>query len=641
MSPVTISSWMGALFPIARGLLIGLAGLCAGLPVFAQEPTALYVSPAGHNFRADGMPLQTAESVRASLLLSARMGIKRVYWRGYQEQYLNRNAKVRPANFSLSEYWDWLRELDETRGIHRAALKASAEAGMEIWGVFGLFDHGSDPREDAYCGAAAGYGPAVYTDSLRREFPGEVPRDREGIRTQCGTLRLTNPLVRKKLIARLSALMDEGYQGLLLYTYMENLSLWFPGEFDRGNLGPLTAEEVTLFVRELRAELAKKNKRLALQVDPREAFRHLPSPWLGLTSTVNTIGNVPVVWEPWLREGLLDELVFSVPPDAEAESLTFVEAVARQYPKVPVTLLARQAWPKTSCPLAVDARSPEWRARFLRRAEAVDPLRLWAEGTDSRAPEFSAIRDSDSAAVVAALAAAIKSPSSSKALSVATLAKQRKEFPIRAQAGETLGAWGAEASEALALLAADKDPAIRRVAFAAANKLTPFELARPLLDQAIRDPDPYNRWVGFRGLGRAPMDPALQGVVGQALKTDPDPTVRSVAAWLVRPGMKIEPALFETLCTRFVALHEEKSWSWEFRTVGDALFGNGPDGRAFLEKCLKQKQSAILADSAWRCLFVRQNGGNLDLVDLPTALKAYETYPADIRDRVGSSPTEK
>ncbi len=622
---------MEALFLIAKRFLSGLvilaAGFCGGPSVFAQEPTALYISPAGHNFRADGMPLQSAESVQASLLLSATMGIKRVYWRGFQEQYLTRHALRRPANFSLFEYWEWLRELDETRGIHRAAIKTAAEAGMEIWGVIGLFDHGSDPREDAYCGAASGYGPAVYTDSLRIEFPGEIPKDSEGIRSQCGTLRLTHPVVRKKLIERLIALMDEGYQGLLLYTYMENLSLWFPGEFDRGNLGPLTADEVTFFVRELREELSKKNKRLALQIDPREAFRDLPSPWLGLTPDVNTIGNVPVAWEEWLREGLLDEVVFSVPSDAEAEAVKLAGEVAQKFPKLPVSLLARQAWPKTSLALAVDARSPEWRARFQQRAESVDALRQWAECTDARPPELTKVFDSDSAAVVAALASAIQAPSSSNALSVGKLVKHRKEYPIRAQAGETLGAWGADANEALALLAADQDPSIRRVAFSAANKLTPFELARPLLDQAVCDPDPYNRWVGFRGLARATMDPALQETVRQALKNDPDPTVRSVAAWLIRPGMKIEPALFETLCARFVALHEDKSWSWEYRTVGDALFGNGPDGRAFLEKCLNQKENLNLADSAWRCLYVRQNGGNLILVDQPTARKAYEAYP--------------
>ncbi len=630
---------MGASFRIVKAILLGFVVLCSGLGVRAEEPTGLYVSPAGHNYRSDGMPLQSAASVQASLRLCAKMGIKRIYWRGFQEQYLTRHALRRAANFSLFEYWEWLRELDETRGIHQAAVQTSAETGMEIWGVFGLFDHGSDPREDAYCGAASGYGPAVYSDSLRIEFPEEIPRDREGIRAQCGTLRLTNPVLRKKLIKRLSALMDEGYQGLLLYSYMENLSLWFPGEFDREPLGPLTAKEVTTFVRELRDELSKKNKRLALQIDPRQAFRHLPSPWLGLTPSVNTVGNVPIAWEEWLREGLLDELVFSVPPDAEKESVAFAEDVSRKFPKVPVSLLARQAWPKSSLALAVDARSPEWQARFQRQAESVDALRLWAECTDSRAPELTTIFSSDSATVVAALASAMKSPSSAQALALAALVKERQEYSVRHQASETLGAWGEEARDALALLAADEDASVRRVAYMAATKMNPIAMARPLLDQAVSDPDPYNRWVGFRGLGRVPMDPALQALVAKIVTEDPDPTVRSVAAWLVRPGMKIDPDLFEALSARFVALHAGKDWRWEFRTFGDALFGNGPDGRAFLEKCLIQKQNPDLADSAWRCLFVRQNGGSLDLVEPAFALKAYQSHP-EVRPDAGRTSNE-
>jgi len=622
---------MEVLSPIVKWLL---AGICAALPAFAGDPIALYVSPAGHNYRADGMPLQTAETVRASLLLSAEMGIKRVYWRGYQEQYLNRHAEVRPENFSLFEYWQWLRELDEKRGIHRAALSVAADAGMEIWGVFGLFDHGSDPREDAYCGAASGFGPAVYTDSLRIEFPDEIPRDRLGIRAQCGTLRLSNPLVRKKLIGRLSGLMDEGYQGLLLYTYMENLSMWFSGEFDNGNLGPLTKEEVTEFIRELREELTRKNKRLALQIDPREAFRHVPSPWLGLTSNVNTIGNVPVAWEEWLREGLLDEVVFSLPPGAEAESVAFAGEVARRFPQIPVSLLARQAWPDTALALTADARSPEWRARFLRRAESVGALRPWAEGTAGRPIVLSKLHSAESAAVVASLAALAKTPAPASAMEIAKLVKERPEFSVRQQATETLGSWRAAASEALAFLVADKDPAVRRVAFAACAKLNPLELVRPMLDQAIRDPDPYNRWLGFRGLGRFPMDSTLQALVAQTLKGEPDPTVRSVAAWLVRPGMKIEAALFDALCAHFAALHDGKDWSWEYRTTGDALFGNGPDGRAYLEKCLGRTQRARLADSAWRCLFIRQNGASLDLVDPSVASEAYGRYPQEILGRL-------
>jgi len=612
---------MGDLFPVARLLCV----FCLIGGAIAQEPDALYISPAGHNYRADAMPLQSAETVRASLLLAREMGIRRVYWRGFQERYLNRHGKFQKENHLLADYWSWLRELDETRDIHRAAVKAGEEAGLEMWGVFGLFDLGSDPREDAYAGAAAGHGPTVLDDSLRLEFPDEIPKDRHGIRSQCGTLRFTNPEVRKKLIARLVALMDEGYQGLLLYTYSENLSLWFEGEFDRPGGGPLTGEEVTLFVRELRGALVKTNKRLALQVDPRAAFRYLPSPWLGLTAMVNVIGNTPIAWEDWLREGLLDEIVFSVPVDAGPEAVALAEEMTRKFPMARFSLLARNTMPPpSSVSLTVDARSVDWRAKFLHHALTVKALRPWAESVEGR-PVLSA---ADSAAIVAALAALSKTPSPASAIWLTEQVRNRREFSIRQQAGETLGAWGAAASEPLTALAADEDPAVRRVAFNAAAKLTSFEQARPLLEQAILDPDAYNRWVGFRGMGRAPMDAAWQDTLGRTLSNDPDPAVRSVAAWLVRPGIVCEPGLLEILKKHFVALHKEPTWTWEFRTVGDALMNCGEKGREFLETCLTQKENPVLADSAWRCLFVPQDGSQLRLISEPDALKAYSVRPA-------------
>jgi len=611
---------MGDLFPVARLLCV----FCLIGGAIAQEPDALYISPAGHNYRADAMPLQSAETVRASLLLAREMGIRRVYWRGFQERYLNRHGKFQKENHLLADYWSWLRELDETRDIHRAAVKAGEEAGLEMWGVFGLFDLGSDPREDAYAAAAAGHGPAVFDDSLRLEFPDEIPKDRHGIRSQCGTLRFTNPEVRKKLIARLVALMDEGYQGLLLYTYSENLSLWFEGEFDRHGGGPLTGEEVTLFVRELRGALVKTNKRLALQVDPRAAFRYLPSPWLGLTSTANVIGNISIAWKDWLRDGVVDEIIFSVPVDAGPEAVALAKEMTEQFPKTGFSLLARNTIPPpSSIALTVDARSVDWRAKFLHRALSVNELRPWAESVEGR-PVLSA---ADSATVVATMSALCKSPSSASAIWLTDQVRNRHEFSVRQQAGETLGTWGSAAAEPLTALAADEDPAIRRVAFNAATKLASFEQARPLLELAIRDADAYNRWVGFRGMGRAPMDAAWQGILASAISSDPDPAVRSVAAWLVRPGIACEPGLFEALSKHFIALHREPSWNWEFRTVGNALINCGAKGRTFLEACLAQKEDANLADSSWRCLFVPQDGGKLNLVQLPEALKAYDLHP--------------
>lgn len=588
-----------------------LAVWVVGLSAHGATPEALYISPAGHNFRADGMPLHTEADVTASLETAKAMGIKRVYWRGFQEDYLMRHAVVRGANYQLADYWEWMRETAEQRGIHRAALGVK---GLEIWGVFGLFDLGSNPREDAYCGAAAGYGPAIYEDNLRLKYPREIPEDRAGIREECGPIRFRKPEVRKELIDRLVAGLDAGYAGLLLYSYMENLSLWFPDEFGT----PLPTEEVETFLRELKT--AMKGRKLALQVDARAAFRNGPSPWLGLTPDINTVGAVVLPWERWVDEGLLDEVVFSIAPGAGEEAVKLCTEMSAKYPKARFSLLARATLPPEShCSLALDARS--FGAEFRQEAAKVETLKAWATAGEGALPRKG------SAAITAALKNLKRTPEHEEYLLGAV--RRQTEFPVREQAADTLAAW--DAADLLHPLASDPDAGVRRVAYNAATKMPSLEAARPLLEKAIGDESAYNRWVGYRGMGRFPLDEA---VIRQGL-ADKDATVRSVAAWLVRPGQKVSAELMEVLKERFVALHEDKTWAWEYRTVGDALMNCGAEGRAFLENCLTQaEEKPALADSAWRCRYVPQNGGNLVLVTKAEAEKAYAAYPPAARGRV-------
>lgn len=611
---------MGVLLRAGKILGIIAAVLTAVLSVSAAGIESIYISPAGHNFRADGMPLHTAADVEASLRLAKDMGVRRVYWRGFQEEYLLRHAKVRKANFQLAEYWDWLRETADKNGIHRAALGVE---GLEIWGVFGLFDLGSDPREDAYCGAAAGYGPAVYADSLREKYPGEVPQDAAGIRRECGPLRLRRPEVRRELIERLVRGLDEGYAGLLLYTYAENLSLWFSGEFGT----PLERAEVETFLRELKS--AMKGRKLALQVDARQAFRGGPAPWLGLTPDINTVGEIDVAWEEWVKEGLLDEVVFSIAPNAGTEAAALCEAMAKKYPEARFSLLTRETLPpETPCPLTLDARSHTFRQQFLKKAETVEVLKSWARSTGGQVPGLDELNGS--ASLTAALAHLTASPEIVEWL--LEKVRHHTEFPLRQQAAEILGDW--EAGDGIAKLTNDDDAAVRRVGYYAATKMKSVKAARPFLEMAVADRDAYNRWVGFRGLGRVGWDESKEALVRKGL-WDEDATVRSVAAWLVRPGHAASPALFDALCKRFVALHDGRTWDWEYRTVGDALINCGASGRAFLNECLaKAKEHPALADSAWRCLYIPQTGSALELVNRADAEQAHAAYPEVLRGRV-------
>ena len=603
---------------------VGMTGLAETV-----TPSALYVSPAGHNWRADGMPLHKASEVEASLRIAAKLGIQRVYWRGFQETYLLKHAYFRKENFLLSSYWDWLRELDGKRGIHQAAVKTSAELGMEIWGVWGLFDLGSDPREDAYCGSAAGFGPLVFEDTIRIDHPEAVPKDRHGIRTQCGTIRLIDPSIRRALIDRLTAIMDQGYDGLLLYTYSENLSLWFLVEFDLGSEGPLSASEVTMFVRELRTALKAKNKRLALQIDPRTSFRDGPSPWLGLSPDVNNVGRIPIAWKDWLRDGLLDEIVVAVPEGSMDKAVKLAEEIMRDFPKIPVVLLARHdPIPTSDARIAVDARrSISFQARFLEKAQSLKPLRDWAKNRTTPIKDSESLEKVDSAATVAALLTLKTKPQASMIPALLRAIRSHPEFPVRQQAAETLGSWGIAATEALDSLVTDKDASVRRVALQAAADLPPPSRTR-WLKPALHDDDPYNRWIAVRGLLGTLQVSESTRIISEMLEHDPHPTVRSAAAWMVRPGMEMSPELFNALKNRFVSLHDDPAWRWEFRTVGDALLRAGKEGRDFLLTCLSKRKFPKLYDSAWRVLFIPQNGVGLELVDTSQATKSYLAYPS-------------
>ncbi|MCX6934995.1 MAG: HEAT repeat domain-containing protein [Verrucomicrobia bacterium] len=498
---------------------------------------------------------------------------------------------------------------------------------MEIWGVWGLFDLGSDPREDAYCGSAAGFGPLVFEDTIRIDHPEAVPKDSHGIRTQCGTIRFIDPIIRRTLIDRLTAIMDQGYDGLLLYTYSENLSLWFLGEFDRGSEGPLSASEVTTFVRELRAVLRAKKKHLALQIDPRTSFRDGPSPWLGLSPDVNNVGRVPIAWKDWLREGLLDEIVVAVPEGSKDEAVKLAEEIMQDFPKIPVVLLARHdPIPPSRAMAAVDARrSTNFQARFLEKARSLKPIRDWAKNSTTPLTDPQSLKKADSAAIVPAFLSLKTKPQIPWIPDLLSVIRSHPEFPVRQQAAETLGSWGIAATEALDSLITDKDSSVRRVAFQAAAELPPPSRIR-WLEPALRDTDPYNRWIAVRGLLVTPGPTDSARVISGILQNDPDPTVRSAAAWMVRPGMTESPELFSALKNRFIALHDEPAWRWEFRTVGDALLRSGPDGLKFLHACLSKTKPPEIADSAWRVLYVPQDGAALKLVDSSQAAEACRAY---------------
>lgn len=581
---------------------------------------AVYISPASINYRSREMPLHTAEEVRNVVRVLRDMGVRRIYWRGFQEEYLLRHAVFRKENFSLHAYWEWIRELAVKRQIHAAVLDEARALGIEVWGVWGLFDLGSDSREDAYCGAASGFGPSVFEDTLRVDHPEKVPRDRFGIRTQAGTICLKDPEVRGKLVNRLIEILSEGYSGLLVYTYSETLSLDFIGEFDGGQR-QLTGGGVEAFFEEIAVAAKAEKKTIALQIDARPAFRDVPSPWLGLVPGVNTVGNVPLDWRKWLKSGIIEEIVISGPSDSADQGKVLAHDLMKQLPTVRVHRLSRDSLPPAGEEnMVVDVRAAGFRSRFHQAAGNYAALRDWCGAASNLLDGCNS-----SAAVVEWLRENAGNPPLSADILVGVV-RRFNVYPVREQLAEALQKSGIPGRSVIAELISMKDVDFRRIGYKAAsgNPAIPLET---WVETALSDSDPQIRWIAARALADYPEPIQRDRLIASTIRDDPHPTVRSAAARAVRAGSQPSASVVGGLQQHFLNLDRDPTPSWEAVPVGHALVRSGPRGVGFLQKLLVSPDKASLADSAWRALYLPQDGSKLALTDPRLAKSHRRRYP--------------
>jgi hypothetical protein len=598
-----------------------LAGAFSLLMPLGRAAEAVYISPASINYRSREMPLHTAEEVRNVVRALRDMGVRRIYWRGFQEEYLLRHAFFRKENLPLHAYWAWVRELADERRIHAAALDEARELGMEVWGVWGLFDLGSDSREDAYCGAAAGFGPSVFEDTLRVDHPDKVPEDRFGIRRQAGTICLEDSRVRGTLVNRLMGILNEGYSGLLVYTYSETLSLDFIGEFDGGER-QLTAGGVKAFFVEMAAAAKAAKKSLALQIDARPAFRDGPSPWLGLTPDVNTVGDVALDWRGWLKSGIIQEVVISGPSDSEDKGRSLARDLMKEWPTARVHRLSREGLPSEGDEnVVVDVRAAGFRSLFHQAATNYPALRDWC-GAETNSLD----KCGSSAAVVEWFRENAGNPPLAADV-LACVVRRFNVYPVREQLAEALQKSGIAGRTVITELIASKDDDVRRIGYQAASGNAAIAL-QSWVETALSDPDPQIRWIAARALAGYPDPDERDRLIAAVIHDDPHPTVRSAAAWAVRAGSQPSAGVVAGLQQHFRDLHRAASPPWEAIPVGHALVRSGPRGVEFLRSLLASPGKASLADSAWRALYLPQDGSKLALTDPRLAQSYRRKHPA-------------
>lgn len=275
-------------------------------------------------------PLDSRATVEAAMAsYKDELWASRVFWRGQQDEQWLENHIFRPEHRTVYDWWQWVKHLNYDVGTNRIAVRAAHRQGMQIMMVTGLFDWGSQPD-------AGGIGmlPYVSEHRLRATKPEYAPVNRYGTRRQGGLLEFAYPEVRRAAVKELTEhVLRYGYDGLVFYTYVENMSLRYPDEFgysdpivqefrrrykvdirtqdfDRDAWARLKGEYITAFLRELKASLARHRKQLAVYLNPDDT--HAASVWNTGAGPVVTAGHVYLDWERWAGDSIVDELVIGL-----------------------------------------------------------------------------------------------------------------------------------------------------------------------------------------------------------------------------------------------------------------------------------------------------------------------------------------
>jgi len=266
------------------------------------------------------LPLDSPASIRDSVQMwSDVLRVKRVYWRGQQEEMMIDHALVRKENLDYYEFMGrWERYLIKEVGVNRALVDEAHKHDMEVYIWAPLFDYGGLPD---YGGTKEW--PYFSQIRLTLEHPEWMPIDRYGFRRQNGPIELSYPEARKALIDMYLEYLKAGnYDGITFFTYAENYGIRFEDEFgfnqpivdeykrrygvdirsqafDEPLWRYLRGEYVTQFLREIKTALSPHGKKLGVVLDPQEP--NFPQRKFGGTFTA---GRIYLDWEHWVREGL-------------------------------------------------------------------------------------------------------------------------------------------------------------------------------------------------------------------------------------------------------------------------------------------------------------------------------------------------
>ncbi|MBN2455995.1 MAG: HEAT repeat domain-containing protein [Sedimentisphaerales bacterium] len=412
-----------------------------------EYPVSMWYSTGDALFEYKWMPMDSEATVNAAFdILQSRYNVDRILWRDANIEWVAKWDKPRDRSFYGDSVVEWINIARTSRAPELAAL-AAKQRGMKFWGIFHMFDYGGKAETDA----GAGIGQWHTYDPWLIQYPEYCVWDRAHITFMTGMIEYGYPQVRKEYLRRMEEMFKgpfKKYDGLFVYTYMENTVAHYTDEFIYSDIAcdqykkmygvdprkepfdlekyyAIRGEYITQYLRELRPLFKKYGKKLAIVLNSDKL--DLPQCWIGGGSDILHQGRVKMDWRTWVKEGLVDELHVwgGVSPKKKIENVQEVLKVTKGTP-VQVTVFYSQEFPAS--------------AQYL-YAEGVQRLITTDSHNEEGGMEKRPVSDIDSAdpdAVLNVLTQARKKELDLPTEKIAALLRHPHPF-VRRQAANTIG----------------------------------------------------------------------------------------------------------------------------------------------------------------------------------------------------------
>jgi len=337
-----------------------------------KYPVSIWYSTGDALFEYEWMPMDSEATINAAFeILQRRYNVDRVLWRDANIEWVAKWDKPRDRSFYGDSVVEWINIARTSRAPKLAAL-AAKQRGMKFWGIFHMFDYGGKAETDA----GAGVGQWQMYDPWLSQHPEYCVWDRAHITFMTGMIEYGYPQVRKEYLRRMEEMFKgpfKKYEGLFVYTYMENTVAHYTDEFIYSDIAcdqykkmygvdprkepfdlekyyAIRGEYITQYLRELRPLFKKYGKKLALVLSADNL--DVPQRWIGGPSTEPVIlqqGGVKIDWRTWVKEGLVDELNVwaGVAPEERIERVQEILKVTKGTP-VLVTVQYSQEFPAST-----------------------------------------------------------------------------------------------------------------------------------------------------------------------------------------------------------------------------------------------------------------------------------------------------